>query len=124
MSSAISSRSKGPPDDGAHVRDRLARSRVAPGASHVRPHPRRRARATELVELFGNALQSALQSADADYDCECEEPPVAVGVAGAIAREVRSDGARGGGCALYRPGAERRHRPRCRDGPGVLDLLA
>ena len=50
-----------------------------------------------------------------------EEPGAAVGVAGAVAREVRGDVARRRRRALHRAGAQRRRRARRRDRPSVLD---
>ena len=52
---------------------------------------------------------------------ERQEPRAAVDLAGAIAREVRSHGARRRWCALYRPGTQRRRGTRCRDRPSILD---
>ena len=74
------------------------------------------------LQLFGHAVQSALQPAHADHAGEREEPRAAVDLAGAVAREVRGHGARGRRRALHRAGAERRRRARRRDRPRVLDV--
>ncbi len=104
------------------ARGHVARRRAVARAGHVRAHPERRARAANWLSYSGTVIEPALQPARSDHGREREGPEAAVGLAGALAREVRGDRARRRRRALHRPGAERRRRARRRDRPHLLDV--
>ena len=104
---------------------RVGARRVArrAGAGHVRPHRQRRTRAAQLAELLGDARQPALQPARLDQHRQRRESRAAVGLAGALAREVRGHAARRRRHSLHRASAERRRGARCGYRANVLDAI-
>ena len=76
----------------------------------------------EWLDLLRRHARPAAQPADADHAGQREEPRAAVGVPGALAREVRGHAARRGRRHVHRAGAQRRRRARCGDRARVLGL--
>ena len=92
------------------------------GAGQLPADSERRRRARQLVDLFQNLQQPAVQPPGSDPEGQRQEPGAEVGFPGQVPRELRGDPPGGGRDHVSDPPPQCGGRPGCQDRARLLDL--